>query len=228
MYAISRTLHLDGACLDSAPEKEVDFHTWFRTRMEQQVIPPACQSLRHVVLEKHPFVDSDFVVKHRAQQLAVNVAGTGHRLGEQKSRVKKVAFEQGIVEIHLKTEIPMDRKTKDELLSVSSSGKNSASKGLIGKIRDMISTLTLPEDPEMKILTDQALGMMSFGCQMGTHYGDAYTWSMNAYVASINKESSGAEEEKDELEKSIVGNLADEVKVSITGSKVEVVIYKAF
>lgn len=132
------------------------------------------------------------------------------------------------IEIHLKTEIPMDRKTKDELLSVSSSGKNSASKGLIGKIRDMISTLTLPEDPEMKILTDQALGMMSFGCQMGTHYGDAYTWSMNAYAASINKESSGAEEEKDELEKSIVGNLADEVKVSITGSKVEVVIYKAF
>lgn len=132
------------------------------------------------------------------------------------------------IEIHLKTEIPMDRKTKDELLSVSSSGKNSASKGLIGKIRDMISTLTLPEDPEMKILTDQALGMMSFGCQMGTHYGDAYTWSMNAYATSINKESSGAEEEKDELEKSIVGNLADEVKVSITGSKVEVVIYKAF
>ena len=132
------------------------------------------------------------------------------------------------IEIHLKTEIPMDRKTKDELLSVSSSGKNSASKGLIGKIRDMISALTLPEDPEMKILTDQALGMMSFGCQMGTHYGDAYTWSMNAYAASINKESSGAEEEKDELEKSIVGNLADEVKVSITGSKVEVVIYKAF
>lgn len=132
------------------------------------------------------------------------------------------------IEIHLKTEIPMDRKTKDELLSVSSSGKNSASKGLIGKICDMISTLTLPEDPEMKKLTDQALGMMSFGCQMGTHYGDAYTWSMNAYAASINKESSGAEEEKDELEKSIVGNLADEVKVSITGSKVEVVIYKAF
>ena len=54
------------------------------------------------------------------------------------------------VEIHLKTEIPMDLQTRKELLSVSTSGKNAAAKGFMGKIRDMISTVTLPEDPETK------------------------------------------------------------------------------
>ena len=129
------------------------------------------------------------------------------------------------VEIHLKTEIPMDQQTRKELLSVSSSGKNSAAKGLIGKIREMIATVTLPEDPESKAMTDEAMSLMSLGCQMGTHYGAAYSWSMNTYAASVN-ENRSAEEAKDELEKSIVANIADEVKVNIVGSDVEVVIYK--
>ena len=129
------------------------------------------------------------------------------------------------VEIHLKTEIPMDQQTRKELLSVSSSGKNSAAKGLIGRIREMISAVTLPEDPESKAMSDEAMKLMSLGCQMGTHYGSAYSWSMNTYAASVN-ENGSAEEEKDELEKSIVANIADEVKVNIVGSDVEVVIYK--
>ena len=131
------------------------------------------------------------------------------------------------IEIHLKTEIPMDQKTRKELLSVSSSGKNSAAKGLIGRIREMIATVTLPEDPESKEMADQAMSLMSLGCQMGSHYGSNYSWSMNAYAASVNQNGSAKEEAQDELEKSIVANIADEVKVNIVGSEVEVVIYKS-
>lgn len=131
------------------------------------------------------------------------------------------------VEIHLKTEIPMDQQTRKELLSVSSSGKNSAAKGLIGRIREMIATVTLPEDPESKEMADQAMSLMSLGCQMGSHYGSNYSWSMNAYAASVNDKNAEKEEARDELEKSIVANIADEVKVNIVGSEVEVVIYKS-
>lgn len=132
------------------------------------------------------------------------------------------------VEVHLKTEIPMDLKTRKELLAVSSSGKNAAAKGFMGKIRDMISTATLPEDPETKAMTDQALGLMALGCQAGTYSG-SYSWSMSSYVASIEKaEAVQAQEAKDELEKSIVANLADDVTVHIVNSNVEITLYKTF
>ena len=132
------------------------------------------------------------------------------------------------VEVHLKTEIPMDQQTKKELLSVSSTGKNAAAKGFMGKIRDMISTATLPEDPETKAMTEQALGLMALGCQAGSYSG-SYSWSMSSYVASIEKaEAIQVQEAKDELEKSIVANLADDVTVHIINSNVEITIYKSF
>ena len=132
------------------------------------------------------------------------------------------------VEVHLKTEIPMDQQTKKELLSVSSTGKNAAAKGFMGKIRDMISTATLPEDPETKAMTEQALGLMALGCQAGSYSG-SYSWSMSSYVTSIEKaEEIQAQEAKDELEKSIVANLADDVTVHIVNSDVEITIYKSF
>ena len=138
--------------------------------------------------------------------------------------------QDNVVEIHLKTVIPMDLKTRKEIIAVSSSGKNSAAKGMMGKIREMIATATLPDDPETKAMADQALGLMALGSQMGTYQG-SYSWSMSTYVASIDKAydvQTEAKEAKDELEKSIVANLADDVTVHIVNSDVEIAIYKAF
>ncbi|MCR4558274.1 MAG: hypothetical protein K5779_10690 [Saccharofermentans sp.] len=138
--------------------------------------------------------------------------------------------QDNVVEIHLKTIIPMDLKTRKEIIAVSSSGKNSAAKGMMGKIREMIATATLPDDPETKAMADQALGLMALGSQMGTYQG-SYSWSMSTYVASIDKAydvQNEAKEAKDELEKSIVANLADDVTVHIVNSDVEIAIYKAF
>lgn len=135
------------------------------------------------------------------------------------------------VEIHLKTTIPMDLKTRNELLSVSSTGKNSAAKGIIGKIREMIASATLPDDPETKSMTEQALGLLSLGYQMGSYSAGSCSWSMSKYITQVNNNDADAEEikeAKDELEKSIVANLADDVKVNIVGSDVEVTIFKTF
>lgn len=135
------------------------------------------------------------------------------------------------VEIHLKTVIPMDLKTRSELLAVSSSGENSAAKGIIGKIREMIALKTLPEDPDTKIMTEQALGLISAGYEMSSYVAGAYSWSMSTYISKIDKADFNVEEKneaKDELEKSIVANLADDVKVSIVNNDVEVIILKSF
>lgn len=134
------------------------------------------------------------------------------------------------VEVHLKTNIPMDLQTRKDILSVATSGKNSAAKGFMGNIREMIALMTLPDDPETKIMTEEAMGMMTMGCQMGTH-ANSYSWAMSTYVASIENESETrkeAQDAKDDLERSIVANLADDVTVHIVGSDVEITIYKAF
>ncbi|WP_034447582.1 hypothetical protein [Butyrivibrio sp. AE2032] len=138
--------------------------------------------------------------------------------------------EDNKVEIHLKTDIEMDLKTRSELLAVSSSGKNAAAKGFMGKIREMIASATLPDDPETKAMADQALGLMALGSQMG-RYAGTYSWSMTSYIASIDKAydtEPQAQEAKDELEKSIVANLADDVQVSIVNKSVEIIIIKSF
>lgn len=137
--------------------------------------------------------------------------------------------EDNEVQIHLKTDIPMDLQTRNELLAVSSSGKNSAAKGLMGKIREMIASVTLPDDPETKEMTDQAFSLISIGSQMGAHYDGAYSWSMTAYMNQVNSiDNDDGKEAQDELERSIVANLADEVTVSIVGSEVEVIIFKSY
>ena len=134
------------------------------------------------------------------------------------------------IEVHLKTEIPMDLQTRNDILSVSTSGKNSAAKSFMGKIREMIEIAILPDDPETKAMTEQAMGLMYSGCQMGTHSSN-YSWAMSTYVASIETQSATKAEAKDELadlERSIVANLADDVTVHIIGSEVEITIYKTF
>ena len=134
------------------------------------------------------------------------------------------------IEVHLKTEIPMDLQTRKDILSVATSGKNSAAKSFMGRIREMIEIATLPDDPETKAMTEQAMGLMYSGCQMGTHSSN-YSWTMSSYVASIENQSQTKAEAKDELadlERSIVANLADDVTVHIIGSEVEITIYKAF
>lgn len=137
--------------------------------------------------------------------------------------------EDNEVQIHLKTDIPMDLQTRNELLAVSSSGKNSAAKGLMGKIREMIASVTLPDDPETKEMTDQAFSLISIGSQMGAHYDGAYSWSMTAYMNQVNSiDNDDGKAAQDELERSIVANLADEVTVSIVGSEVEVIIFKSY
>ena len=60
---------------------------------------------------------------------------------------------------------------------------------------------------------------------------DAYVWSMENYKEEIQiqmDDSEDAAEAWDELEKSIVRKLADEVSVRIIGASVEIIVFKEF
>ena len=122
--------------------------------------------------------------------------------------------------LYLTADTVMDPQKREKLLSVSSSGKNAAVKGIMGKIREFFSS---SYDPNYLDPTFYSMGMLAGG---DPDTAATICWSLNRYRSEIAKQNSAGE--WDELETSIVAKLADEVKVGITGNRVELVIYKSF
>ena len=126
--------------------------------------------------------------------------------------------QEGECELHLRVRSLVDEKRREQLLSVSTSGKNEATRGFMGKIRSFFEPSYGPP-------------MFSAGFAGGapTMYG-SYTWSMEDYRDQLRQysETSGesSREAWDELEKSVVAKVADDVKVSILGRVVEMIILK--
>ncbi len=118
-------------------------------------------------------------------------------------------------ELHLHVKTAVDIQKREQLLSASTSGKNEAERGLMGKIRAFFE----PVQGVPMYLNASPDGM-----------GSEMVWSMRAYQQQIQQyveqNRAGAAEAWDELEKSVVAHVADDVKVSIFGRDVEMTIFK--
>ena len=126
-------------------------------------------------------------------------------------------------DIHMKSDVVLTDELRQQFLSASTSGENAAAKGVMGKLRVMIAEalVTRPSVPAF------SLGLVSAASPTAQVAGaNAYQWSMEKYKAEVKKQKD--EESWDELEKSIVANIADEVSVRIIGANVEIIVTKAF
>ena len=136
--------------------------------------------------------------------------------------------------LHLGADITMTREMREQLLAVSTSGENANAKGFMGKIREMIAAALLPRESR-PLLTGLSLGLMSMASNSSPSAqqaaAEAFRWSMKQYKDTVSSELSESEAAKaawDELEKSIVASVADEVSVCVTGSHAEISIFKSF
>ena len=142
---------------------------------------------------------------------------------EDETKDKKDTFS-----LHLVTETPMNTEKREKLLSVTSSGKNAAAKGIMGKIRDVFTRAFEPPDGSFAA-EYSASNMLYYGMNVGGVTPIAMqVWSLNQYRDELEKNRGEESEEWDELERSIVANIADEVEVYIRDIEVELVIYKSF
>ncbi len=118
-------------------------------------------------------------------------------------------------ELHLRANTVVDFYTREQLLSASTSGKNEANRGLMGKLRAFFEPT---EGVPMYVELDPEA--MSSGM----------IWSMSSYRQqlreSVQQNCAGAADAWDELEKSVVAHIADEVKVSIRFREVEMIVFK--
>ncbi len=148
----------------------------------------------------------------------------------------------GMCRIHIALKTDMDITKKRELIDASKNKKNAAYGGFMGRIRELIEDSvyfngdgtpregwgvngSCRQEYVMMGMTDMS---MAPGAPMPM---DNYIWSLENYrqgVEAAKENDDEAEAAWDELEKSIVANIADDVKVSVKGNTAELVVEKKF
>ena len=113
--------------------------------------------------------------------------------------------------------------TREKLLMLSTTGKNAAAVGIMGKIRAAAESLLFSSDEDI-VFSDFSDYEMD-----ATNYN--HSWSLKLYTDRIRSRAeseAAAAEAWDELEKSIVAQLADDVVVGIKGRQVDIIVRKEF
>lgn len=129
-------------------------------------------------------------------------------------------------ELHVELSVAgLSKEKKAALIEVSATKKNAAASGFMGRIREIAENMLMrSEDSDGVLYVDNDY---LYDYQMvDFHY--AYAWTLNHYVSQHGGKSKDNGESWDQLEKSIVAKLADDVIVGVRGKQVEIIIKKEF
>ena len=126
--------------------------------------------------------------------------------------------------LHLQVETVIDEGMRKQLLAASSSGRNEASRGLMGRLREFF----------FRGVDDEIASFKNPLLNSGSTTGNAlpqtdWQWSLLLYqnsLSSMKEDDPAAADAWDELEKSVVGHVADDVKISIKDWQTEMTIIK--
>ncbi len=149
--------------------------------------------------------------------LAEEMMGLMRAVSDDVEGVFWIESEGEHFELHLDVKTQMDGTRRKRLLSSSTSGKNEANRGFTGKLRAFFETMeerpwyvTVPLD---SMDTDMI-------------------WTMSTYQQMLQQsvllQEDGAAEAWDELEKSVLAHLADDIRIGIRGNNVEMTVLKDF
>ena len=165
--------------------------------------------------------------------LAEETMGMVTAIAEEFSALFWLESTDDSVRIHLLAHTDMDMDKKRALIETSKNKRNDAAVSVLGKIREIVENGMYKMD-EVGKLQAQYGGVSLMYSMMGSvdaTYAQAvdYQWSLEKYRDNVDEardEDPAAKAAWDELEKSILGNFADDVRVAVKGDSVEVVIEK--
>ena len=136
-----------------------------------------------------------------------------------------IDFEDGVCKVNVSIRIPeFNTEKKGKLIGISKDKKNSAVAGIVGKIRDAIENLFLDDAMTDGFDTSASFFHFSTGFSDGVDY--SYLWRLNDYRYSVKKEEKA--DAWDELEKSVIASVADDVIVGIKGKCADIIVVKNF
>ena len=136
-----------------------------------------------------------------------------------------IDFEDGVCKVNVSVQFPeVNADKKAELISIAKDQKNAAAVGIVGKIRNAIENFFLDEDIMTAVTISTRPYSLATGYSDGVDYD--YLWRLEEYRKSVKKEEQV--EAWDELEKSVIASVADDVIVGVRGKRAEIVIMKKF
>ena len=133
--------------------------------------------------------------------------------------------QDGEYQLHLRVRTRLTSVEREQLLSSSSSGRNESAKGLMGKIRDFFDW---GSDEDVAAFSSPLLLPDMY--EHSSSPALDWEWTMIRYETAlsgrIEQHDQAAKQAWDELEKSVVSHVADDIRVSIRNGVVEMVILK--
>lgn len=134
-------------------------------------------------------------------------------------------------EIHLQFRTYLDAEKRKELLKVAKQ-ENEKNVGFMNRLRGVIESCLYAaledEEEETQTVSRPSAAYVPRGVVLPTAISSGCVWSMEEYRKDVEKAEKADKESWDELEKSIVANIADDIRVSMKGATVEMVIKKCF
>ena len=136
-------------------------------------------------------------------------------------------------EIHFEATADMNADRKAELLSVSSTGKNALANGFMAKLGELIAGVLRGVGQTMDAYGQETIqyGIVHMPGTMMQGGDMTPIWTLQTYRTDLDQArvcDGYAEEAWDELEKSIVAKLADDIVVGVKGDRINLVIRKEF
>ena len=136
-----------------------------------------------------------------------------------------IEIENGVCKVNVSlTFKEFTAEKKKELVGVATNKKNAAATGIVGKIRSAIENVLLDGD------NFRSFEMASESYGFSTEYYDrmdySHLWTLDRYRSSVSREKQ--REAWDELEKSVIASVADDVIVGVKGREADIIVVKKF
>ena len=142
-----------------------------------------------------------------------------------------IDFEDGVCKVNVS--LVFDKFTaekKEDLVGIAKNKKNAAAVGIVGKIRSALEDTFMADDAFDD--GDMSLDARYFVTEyydITDHYSGidyARIWSLENYRSTVKKEEKT--EAWDELEKSVIASVADDVIVGVKGKRADIIVVKKF
>lgn len=136
-----------------------------------------------------------------------------------------IEFTDGVCKLRVSisfAEFTVDKKQK--LIGLAKNQKNAAAVGIVGKIRSAVENYFLDEEVRQAQLISSA--HMNLEAVYFESVDYSYFWSLEGYRNTVQKEEQS--EDWDELEKSVLASVADDVIVGVKGTRADITVIKKF
>ena len=142
-----------------------------------------------------------------------------------------IEFEDGVCKVNVSLEFDeFTAEKKGALVGIARNKKNAAAVGIVGKIRSALEDIFLETDAfgggDMSL--ESRYFVTEYYGGIDTYFGRDYAclWSLEKYRNTVKSEEKT--EAWDELEKSVIASVADDVIVGVKGKRADIIVVKKF